>query len=95
MTYQKQTTVGVIPNPTIDFKIEANPVTPGKPLSFTLGWTVKDVNLFQVTANDGPDGTPYVLPVPFSREGTYPVTPHRLDTTYTMQVITKAAPHED
>ncbi len=87
MVFQRQTTVSVTANPTVNFTIQANPITPGQPLTFTLGWTVVDVSSFQITANDGPNGNTYVLPVPFATQGTYVVTPHLLNVTYTFQVL--------
>lgn len=95
MILQQQVYVGVIPNPTITLTIAANPITPGKPLTFTLNWTVVDVTSFQVTANDGPNGNTYTLPVPFSPTGSYVVTPHRLNTSYVMQVIATDSRFED
>ena len=52
-----------------------------------LAWTLIDITNFQITSNDGPNGNTVVLPVPFSTSGSYIVTPHLLNITYTLQVI--------
>jgi hypothetical protein len=84
---QNQVQVAVIPNPTIDFNIAANPVIPGQPLTFTLSWNLVDVSNFQITANDGPGGSVHTLPVPFSPKGTFVVQPAASTVDYVLQAI--------
>jgi hypothetical protein len=87
MILQEQVTVSVVPQPTVEFWITANPIVTGTPLTFTLNWSLVDVESFQITADDNATRTPYTLPVPFASSGSYPVTPHRLQTNYQLQVL--------
>jgi hypothetical protein len=68
------------------FRITADAVTPGKPLSFTLAWQLKYVKEFQITANDGQGGQQRTLPVP-GNVTSYQVSPTQLETTYTLLVV--------
>jgi hypothetical protein len=86
MVYQQQRVVQVTPDPKITLTIRPNPVVPGQAVKFTLAWSLIDVQNFQITADDGPDGT-YVLPIPFSLQGEHAVTPKKLNVTYTLQVL--------
>lgn len=94
MTAQQQIHVDVMPNPTIDFTIQPNPLAPGKPVTFTLAWTLVDVSDFQITANDGPNGSSYSLQVPVAKQGTFVVTPRNLNVTYTLTVLSTASPED-
>lgn len=88
LKYQKQRYVDVIPKePKVKFWIEANPITLGEYLKFTLHWEAENVSDFQITANDGPDGNTVRLNVPFTLAGKFVVTPHRLTTTYVFEVL--------
>lgn len=95
--FQRQAAVTVIqPQPDIgSFTITADPVVPGRPLSFTLEWVVSHVSDFQVVANDGPNGQWRRLDVPFSLSGSYVVYPRQLQTTYKMQVLSSALEEEE
>lgn len=91
MILQEQVTVSVVPQPAVEFWITANPIVTGSPLTFTLNWSLVDVESFQITADDNATRTPYTLPVPFALSGSYPVTPHRLQTNYQLQVLSTAS----
>ncbi len=92
MIAQQQVAVSVTPNPIINLSITPNPVVSGQPVTFTLAWTLEDVTNFQITANDGPNGNTYTLPVPFSNPGSYIVEPRDLNVIYTMTVLSTANP---
>lgn len=87
--YNTSVSVSVIPpSPVINsFTIAPNPIVSGQSLSFTLAWSVANVEDFQVLANDGPNGQSRRLDVPFSLSGTYTVYPTQLQTVYTMQLL--------
>jgi hypothetical protein len=91
LTFQNQIRVGVIPTPTIAFSVAGNPVVPGAPVTFNLTWSLVNVSVFQITANDGPGGSTYVLPVPFSSSGTFTATPKALAVKYVLQVLSTSS----
>ena len=85
LTAQRSCPVTVkLPKPAINsFSITANPIVFGQQLSFILNWDV--VGSYQITANDGPQGTERVLPIP-NNVTSYQVFPTQLTTIYTLTV---------
>lgn len=77
------------PKPAINyFRIEAEPVTPGRGPSFMLSWDV--VGLFQITYLDA-DGQPQRLDQIPVVATSYRVFPAQLETVYTLSLIPRGA----
>jgi hypothetical protein len=72
------------------FNINADPITPNAPLSFTLTWQLEYVKDFQITADDGQGGQQRTLPVP-NNATSWQVSPTQLETTYTLLVTEGAS----